>query len=193
MAGGRAGGGGERNAHTRTCTRVGRRARHGGRKMRAEMFSPGQHGVTLGIQSKLSPPSLRPLSLSLSASALYSLSLLPSFSLFCFSGFLSLDRPTVCLPTYLSTCSLALSLSSASSSSTTSSSFSSFSSCSPFFARCQVRSLYSIGPSYNPSTPFPFAQRSNFAVPLDDSAPPFVHELGRGSVSLSLSLSCSLV
>lgn len=98
------------------------------------------------------------------------------------------DRPTVCLPTYLP-----IYLLRSPSTSLPSLSSSSFSSCSPFFARCQVRSLYTIGPSYNPSTPFPFAPRSNFALPLNDSAPPFVHELGRGSVSLSLFLSCSLM
>lgn len=87
--------------------------------MRAEMFSPGQHGVTLGIQSKLSPPSFSLHPFPLSQSIFFSLSvslllpfhslslfLLLPFSLFCCSGFLSLDRPTDRLPTYLSTCSL---------------------------------------------------------------------------------------
>ena len=56
-----------------------------GRKKDAlEMFSPGQHGVTLGIQSKLSPPS-------------FSLPYLLS------SKFLLFDRLLAYLPTYLPT------------------------------------------------------------------------------------------
>lgn len=104
----------ESNAHTRACTRVGRRARYGGRKMRAEMFSPGQHGVTLGIQSKLSPPSFSLHPFPLSQSVFLSLSvslLLPFHSLSLFllppssaapGSSRSTDRPFA----YLSTCSL---------------------------------------------------------------------------------------
>ena len=52
----------------------------------AEMFSPGQHGVTLGIQSKLSPPSF-------SSRTSFPLS----------SKFLLFDRLLAYLPTYLPT------------------------------------------------------------------------------------------
>lgn len=64
--------------------------------VRAEMFSSGQRGVTLGIQSKLSPPSFSPHPFPLTPSFSPAL-----FSLFYFSVF-SLARPTDRSPTHLS-------------------------------------------------------------------------------------------
>lgn len=127
----------ERNTHT--CLLCARRRR---KDARGEMFSSGQRGVMLGIQSKLSPPSF---SLHPFPSPTPPLSLFLSFTL-------ALSRTSSCSssrstrsPTYLSTC---------------------LSSRSPlslpalfallFFGRRQVRSLYI--PSdlrITPSSPFP--------------------------------------
>jgi len=88
---------------------------------------------------------------------------------------LARDQPTACLPTSLPAASphpplVRISFSATISSSSSSSSSSSFSSYSPFFGRRQVRSLYTIGPSYNPSRPsLPPCRRATVKLRLHPS------------------------